>query len=134
MGSTCKEKEPMISHRTNREPSRLPADLHSTTSDSFAAMQRLSDQAKAARTQAFQPPHFPKPPLPPSGGDEGGDVVYGARAIAVFLFGDGSNKARRQVFNLWTHYRDRKEQAGFFKLKGALCLCKSLWRKFHGLD
>jgi hypothetical protein len=61
------------------------------------------------------------------------DIIYGARAIARFIFGVDNNRARRRVFNLWTHYRDRQERAGFFKLKGALCLSKSQWRSFHGL-
>ena len=62
------------------------------------------------------------------------DIVYGARAIAKFLFGDASNTARRRVFNLWTFHRQRKERAGFFKMKGGLCLSKSQWRAFNGLD
>ena len=62
-----------------------------------------------------------------------GDIIYGAKAIARFLFGEDGNRARRRVFNLWAHYRERKERAGFFKLKGALCLSKSQWRGFHGL-
>jgi hypothetical protein len=61
------------------------------------------------------------------------DIIYGARAIARFIFGVDDNRARRRVFNLWTHYRDREERAGFFKLKGALCLSRSQWRSFHGL-
>ena len=124
----------MISHRTNRSPSRLAADNSSAASASFAAMQRLNDRQQAERAQALRPPHIPSAPLPPPSSDDGGDVVYGARAIAVFLFGDGSDRARRRVFNLWTHYSQRKEKVGFFKLNGALCFSKSLWRKFHGLD
>jgi hypothetical protein len=45
----------------------------------------------------------------------------------------GGSSISGRVFNLWAHYRDRKEQAGFFKLKGALCLSISQWLKFHGL-
>jgi hypothetical protein len=67
------------------------------------------------------------------GGGMPGDILYGARAIAGYLFADDSNRARRRVFNLWTFHRDREEQAGFFKLKGALCLSKSQWLAFHGL-
>ncbi|EJW10833.1 hypothetical protein A33M_3994 [Rhodovulum sp. PH10] len=67
------------------------------------------------------------------GAEVEGDIIYGARAIALFIFGDGGNRARRRVFNLWAHYRDRKEHAGFFKLNGAVCLSKSQWRGFHGL-
>ncbi len=69
----------------------------------------------------------------PLGGGDGGDIIYGGKACALFIFGDDSNRARRRVFNLWTHYKARKERAGFFKLKGALCLSKSQWRRFHGL-
>lgn len=60
-------------------------------------------------------------------------MIYGARAVALYLFNDDSNRARRRVFNLWTHYRDRKESAGFFKLKGALCLSKSQWEQWQAL-
>jgi hypothetical protein len=75
-----------------------------------------------------------RPIEPPVHGDaDPGDIIYGARAIARFIFAEDSNRARRRVFNLWTHYRDRQERAGFFKLKGALCLSKSQWRGFHGL-
>lgn len=59
-----------------------------------------------------------------------GDVLYGARAIAAYIFGADDNRTRRRVFNLWSHYRDRKEKSGLFKLKGALCLSKSQWRAF----
>ncbi len=60
-----------------------------------------------------------------------GDVVYGAREIAKFLFDDDGNKTRRRVFGLWDHFRHRPETAGFFKLKGALCLSKSRWQAFQ---
>lgn len=63
-----------------------------------------------------------------------GDIIYGARAIALYIFADDGNRARRRVFHLWAHYSGRKERAGFFKLKGALCLSKAQWRSFHGLD
>ncbi len=62
-----------------------------------------------------------------------GDILYGAKAIARYLFGDDGNRSRRRVFNLWAHYQHRKERAGFIKLKGAVCLSKSQWRAFHGL-
>jgi hypothetical protein len=64
---------------------------------------------------------------------DAGDIIYGAKAIAFFIFGDDNNRSRRRVFNLWAHYSARKERAGFFKLKGALCLSKTQWREFHGL-
>lgn len=63
-----------------------------------------------------------------------GDILYGAKAIALFIFGDDDNRSRRRVFNLWAHYRDRNEVAGFLKLNGAVCLSKSKWRACHGLD
>ena len=68
------------------------------------------------------------------GRDIEGDIVYGARAIAKFIFSDASNTARRRVFNLWAFHQARQERAGFFKMKGGLCLSKSQWRAFHGLD
>ncbi|RED25772.1 hypothetical protein BJ123_1305 [Rhodopseudomonas thermotolerans] len=64
---------------------------------------------------------------------DNGDILYGAKAIALFIFGNDDNRSRRRVFNLWAHYRDRKEAAGFLKLNGAVCLSKSQWRAFHGL-
>lgn len=73
------------------------------------------------------------PPAATGGSGCPGDIVYGAKAIARFIFDDDGNRARRRVFNLWSHYRDRKESAGFFKLKGALCLSKKRWQDFHGI-
>jgi hypothetical protein len=58
-----------------------------------------------------------------------GDIIYGAIAIASYLFGEANKTTRRRVYSLWTHYG---ETAGFFKLKGALCLSKSRWARFHG--
>jgi hypothetical protein len=75
-----------------------------------------------------------RPASPPSGRDIEGDIVYGARAIAKFIFGDASDTARRRVFNLWAFHQQREERAGFFKMKGGVCLSKSQWRTFHGLD
>lgn len=97
----------------------------------FAAMQRHHDRAKGVTAPAEARSSALPPPSPLTGIP--GDVIYGARAIALYLFGENDNRARRRVFNLWMHYRDRKEPAGFFKLKGALCLSKSKWREFHGL-
>jgi hypothetical protein len=65
---------------------------------------------------------------------EEGDILYGAKAIARYIFGDDSNRSRRRVFNLWAHYQHSKQRTGFLKLKGALCLSKSQWRAFHGLS
>jgi hypothetical protein len=64
---------------------------------------------------------------------EEGDILYGAKAIARYIFGDDSNRSRRRVFNLWAHYQHSKQRTGFLKLKGALCLSKSQWKAFHGL-
>ena len=117
----------MIVQRTNLNSSRAVA------ADSFGAMQRHQERSKA--TTSLTPPGGgspPPPPVPPGQGGPG-DIIYGARAIAHFLFGEDDNKARRRVFNLWAHYRARREPAGFFKLKGAVCLSKAQWRKFHGL-
>jgi hypothetical protein len=102
----------------------------------FAAMQRHHERG---RTTGSVPPRTEennRQPLPPpllQTADVGGDIIYGARAIALYLFGDDTDRPRRRVFNLWAHYRARREAAGFFKLRGALCLSKSRWRKFQGL-
>ena len=72
------------------------------------------------------------PPAPPTGADAPGDILYGAKAIARHLFGADGRREQRRVFNLWSHYQYRKERVGFFKLKGAVCLSKSQWRKFQG--
>jgi len=91
----------------------------------FAAMERHN---------ARKPP---SPPQPPPGPVPAGssDIIYGGRAIAAYIFPDEDpERTRRRVFGLWAYHRDRKERAGFFKLKGALCLSKSQWRSFHGLE
>ena len=64
-----------------------------------------------------------------------GDIIYGAANIAAYLFPeeDHGKRARRRIYNLWSHYSARKERAGFFKMKGALCLSKSQWAAYHGL-
>lgn len=71
-------------------------------------------------------------------GSDAGDIIYGAEAIAAYMYDDynvsTAKECRRRVYHHWNYYRDRKERAGFFKLKGTLCLSKSQWRKFHGLD
>lgn len=127
----------MIIHRNNGNANR-PA---STPEERLAVMQRHHERAKArtvpAVASAAAPPPSPPPPAaalrPPALHLPGpGDIVYGARAIALYLFGDDSNRARRRVFSLWAHYSQTKEPVGFFKLKGALCLAKSRWQKFHG--
>lgn len=111
----------MFSYRTQK--AQVTAD------EAFQAMLR---HARASRSGPPPSPPSPPPPPPNGSGDEG-DVVYGGTAIARHLFKDDSKTARRRVFHLWTYYRDRKENAGLFKLKGALCLSKSKWRAFHGL-
>ena len=105
----------------------------------FEAMRQHNERgrpfpgARSAELAANALPGASPPERPGDGADETGDIIYGAKAISRFIFGTDDNRARRRVFNLWAHYRKRKERAGFFKLNGALCLCKSLWRKFHGL-
>lgn len=123
----------MMVYRTNPNIARdderpaLPLNLSDRC---FDAMKRHA----AAMGGSAPPPGNPKPPPPPvTKQGTPGDVIYGARAIAKFIFDDDSNRARRRVFNLWTYYSSRKERAGFFKLKGALCLSKSQWLAFHGL-
>jgi hypothetical protein len=109
----------------------------------FGAMLRHNERngrpVSARRSEApptdVQPQGDGSRPAPMSTGrDVEGDIVYGARAIAKFIFGDASNTARRRVFNLWTFHQQRKERAGFFKMKGGLCLSKSQWRAFHGVS
>jgi hypothetical protein len=114
----------MISYRTNRDArgsaAAEMAGVPPTPTGDGSSGPRVPPGAQGAAAAS--------PPAPPAG-----DIIYGAKAIARFLFDDDSNRSRRRVFNLWSHYRDRKEQAGFFKLKGALCLSKSKWMAFHGL-
>jgi hypothetical protein len=102
----------------------------STPEQRFAAVERHHGRkvASAPATHDALPIESPSPIQ-----TDPGDIIYGARAVARFIFAEDSNRARRRVFNLWAHYRDRQERAGFFKLKGALCLSKSQWRSFHGL-
>lgn len=111
----------MISIRTNRM-SGIAAG--GAADASFAAMQRHNGR------QPPGPPSHP-PTQPPK---RSADILYGARAIAAYLFPDEDPKrARRRIFHLWAYHRDRSEAAGFFKLKGALCLSKAQWLAFHGL-
>jgi hypothetical protein len=104
----------------------------------FDAMRRHNERRapSASGAKGPAPPAAAEPVQAPvsSGRDIEGDIVYGARAIAKFIFGDASNTARRRVFNLWAFHQAREERAGFFKMKGGLCLSKSQWRAFHGLD
>jgi hypothetical protein len=104
--------------------------------DCHAAMLRHYDRRRAQK--GLQGPSAPVAPQLVAPSLPGGDILYGARAIALYLFPDAYAEdprgARRRVFHLWPYYRDRKEKAGFLKLKGALCLSKTQWRAFHGLD
>jgi hypothetical protein len=104
--------------------------------DCHAAMLRHHERLRVQKTP--QEPVAPVTPEPTTPSRPGGDILYGARAIAMYIFPDDyandPRRARRRVFNLWTYYRDRNEKAGFFKLKGALCLSRTQWRAFHGLD
>jgi hypothetical protein len=102
----------------------------------FDAMVRHHERrtAPAFAAKETSSPACPGTPSIQSGRDIEGDIVYGARAIAKFIFSDASNTARRRVFNLWAFHQAREERAGFFKMKGGLCLSKSQWRAFHGLD
>jgi hypothetical protein len=125
----------MVIRRTNLNVvSAQRADLASSTAEAcYRAMQRHAEGAPppgAARTVSSLPP----PSAPPSAKPPAGDIIYGAKAIARHIFGDDGNRARRRVFSLWNHYRDRNQRAGFFKLKGALCLSITQWKAFHGLD
>ena len=110
-----------------------------TADECFEAMRRHVQReggnvaALATVRSGKIPPDPPDGPIGPPGRDLEGDILYGAKAIARYIFGDDSNRSRRRVFNLWAHYQHRKERAGFIKLKGAVCLSKSQWRAFHGL-
>lgn len=106
-----------------------------TANECFAAAERHHVRQTAT---SLPPPRLTAMETPDGGkiaasATDAGDVIFGAKAIAFYIFGDDSNRSRRRVFNLWAHYSARKERAGFFKLKGALCLSKKLWREFHGL-
>lgn len=117
----------MISLRNNLNSTGLGSA--GSADDAFAAMVRLD-----ARRRPLPAPATPATPVPP-GGPGGplapGDVVYSAKSIAKFLFNDEGRTARRRVYALWAHYRDRRQDVGFFKLKGALCLSKSRWARFQ---
>jgi hypothetical protein len=129
MGSTRKKEHSMVTHRTNAHSLGRAASAE----ECFAAMQRHNVRGTPTARPA---------PIAPSAepvASTAGDIIYGAKAIARFIFAEevgeayNGTKNRRRVFNLWSHYSQRQERAGFFKLKGALCLSKSQWRAFHGL-
>lgn len=108
-------------------------DRHGSADDCFEAMVRHHARLRQAAAVQAAPTCSEFGPGRAAHGEETGDIIYGAKAIALFIFGDDSNRARRRVFNLWAHYRDRKESAGFLKLNGAVCLSRRQWRAFHGL-
>jgi hypothetical protein len=131
-GITRRETQAMIIRRSNGNTTAT------TGEECFMAAERHH-----TRSQMVSPRPWPNDasglPETVANGSAGtgaayaGDIIYGAKAIAFFIFGDDGNRSRRRVFNLWAHYSARKERAGFFKLKGALCLSKAQWRAFHGL-
>ncbi len=121
-----------------QKPESVP---RGTANDCFEAMRRHHERQRQG-VSACSIPAEPVSPVPNADGagrkNQAGDIIYGADAIARFVFADygefGARKARRRVYHLWNHYRDRREPAGFLKLNGALCLSRSQWRRFHGLD
>jgi hypothetical protein len=69
-----------------------------------------------------------EPPVPPGLHDDNGsgDILYGARAIALWWWNDPSDKARKRVFTIWSVVKNRPEKMGLFKMKDtSLCLSKS---------
>lgn len=125
----------MIIHRSN-SPANRP---QGSAEDCFKAMQHHHERRRSGHVARAAIGGSGEPPVPPAGPGNGGgapipgDVIYGAKAIAEYIFGKVDKRTRRRVFNVAAHYRTRGEHAGFFKLKGALCLCISRWREFHGL-
>lgn len=104
---------------------------HSATADeAFAAMERHHARHHLGAPGGSGPPT--RPPGETLCPGTAGDIIYGGRAIAQYLFGKADDRTRRRVFCLAQHYLARKEKAGFFKLKGALCLSRAQWAKFHG--
>lgn len=110
----------MVIYRTNTGR----AQAASTSDERLASVQRHQSPVPHAPPLSVVTEALPIRDAP-------GDIIYGAKAIALFIFGTDDNRTRRRVFNLWSHYRDRKEDAGFFKLKGAVCLSKSQWQRFR---
>ena len=126
----------MFSKRSNGKTSQTAPVADACFDAMLRHNERSSRTPSASGAKGPAPPASAEPvPAPVSSGrDIEGDIVYGARAIAKFIFGDAGNTARRRVFNLWAFHQAREERAGFFKMKGGLCLSKSQWRAFHGLD
>jgi hypothetical protein len=126
------------SHTFPDIPCRPEKARHGSGDDCFEAMCRHHERQ---RQGSSSPPAAGVPISPANGtggGSPAGDIIYGAEAIAKFIFDDYAERdpkqCRRRVYHLWNHYRDRNDRAGFLKLNGALCLSKSQWRNFHGLD
>ena len=89
---------------------------------SLAQVERPRPLDVAGGGNSGGPPSFDPRPIR-------GDLIYGAAAIAAFLFdGESGKKARRRVYNLWVFHRDRNDPAGFLKMKGALVLSISQHR------
>lgn len=75
------------------------------------------------------------PPQPPALDDptpefEDGDILYGARACAKWLFDDDSDAACKRIFHIWSVVRGTKRNPGFFKLGATICLSKAAFRAF----
>jgi hypothetical protein len=161
VGSTRNEEHSMTTHRTNmkslleeaspgpvanaaqvgRKAVVITRRVQATADECFEAIRRHHERGARALPSDREPT---TPDVAGAGGggkstggitdQEPGDIIYGARAIAKFIFNDASDTVRRRVFGQWAFHHARKERAGFFKMKGALCLSKSQWRRFHGLD
>src|ERR1700722_11807702 len=116
---TYRKGHPMRAYRNNTS---LPTN---TADASHNAMQR--HHARLHRGTATVIPRDAVHPLPAAAGGQGGSgdggplgraggsaprgeiIIYGGRKIAVELFGEDTDRARRRVFNLWAHYSQRKE-------------------------
>jgi hypothetical protein len=126
----------------NSAPSQVTRKSpHGTADDCHKASCKHYERTHRSRVRIVQPEPGQPNDIAAGGNSVGapsssirGDIIYGAAAVAAFIFGESNKKARRRVYNLWSFYRDRHERAGFFKLKGGLCLSITRWRAFHGLD
>jgi len=58
----------------------------------------------------------------------GGELHYGARAVAKRMFNDDSDAMRKRVFNLFKFYRHRKDGPGFKKLGATICLSETAFQ------
>jgi hypothetical protein len=114
---------------------------HGTADECYAASCRHYERTHRSRA-GLAPAERSRPKDVAGGGNSAGlppndlppvrgDTVYGAAAIAAFIFGESSKTARRRVYALWDFYGER---AGFRKLKGALTLSKRKWQAFLDRD